>query len=63
MKTPGMLAKLIGIVGLVLAIKVIMLITSKTSERLFEWWGTRPLMFFRIVALVFLTMGAMLLFV
>lgn len=63
LKAPGLMAKIVGIAGLLLAIKVIMMITSKTSEKIWEWWADKPLMFFRIWALTMLTIGIMLMFV
>ena len=62
-KTHGLLAKIIGIASMVIAIKVIMLITSKASEKMFEWWGGRSLKFFRIWALIIIGLGVMLIFV
>jgi hypothetical protein len=61
-KTPGLLPKIIGIVGMIIVIKVIMLITSRTSEKVFDWWAERPLIFFRIWALLVLAIGTMLMF-
>lgn len=63
MKAPGFLAKVIGIIGMVLAIKAIILITSKTSEKIFDWWAARPLGFFRIMGALMLVVGLMLMFV
>ncbi|MFC1480195.1 hypothetical protein ACFL5Y_01960 [Candidatus Omnitrophota bacterium] len=62
-KTPGFITKVIGIIGLILTIKAIMLITSKTSEKVFEWWASRPIIFFRGWALFVLITGLMLMFV
>ena len=62
-KTPGILAKIIGIIGLLLTIKAIILITSKASEKLLDWWAEKPLIFFRIWAAVLLAIGLMLMFV
>ena len=62
-KTPGLVPKIIGIVGMIIVIKVIMLITSRTSEKIFDWWGERSLNFFRILALCILAIGIMMMFV
>jgi hypothetical protein len=62
-KAQGLLAKVIGIAGMVIAIKAIILITSKASEKMFEWWAGRSLVFFRIWALIILGIGVMLMFV
>ncbi|MBL7156906.1 MAG: hypothetical protein ISS92_01955 [Candidatus Omnitrophica bacterium] len=58
--TPGFLPKLVGIIGIIIAIKGILLLTSKTSEKISDWLGERPLVFFRIWALVVLAIGMML---
>lgn len=63
MKNSGLLPKIIGIIGVVIAIKVILWVTSKTSEKLFSWLGERPLIFFRAIASFFLAVGlALILF-
>lgn len=62
-KAPGILAKIVAIIGMVFAIKVIMLITSKVSDKTFEWWGERPLVYFRIWGLFVLATGLLLMFV
>ena len=56
-KLAGIVPKIIGIVGIFITIKAIMLITSKTSEKFFDWWGERPIQVFRILALIFLGLG------
>jgi len=61
-KTPGLLSKAIGVIGMIVAIRAIMLITSKTSEKVFEWWGNRPLGFYRIWALCMLIIGGMMIY-
>ena len=62
-RASGIAAKIIGIVGLVIAIKAIMLITSKTSEKVLAWWAGRPVGFLRAWAAFILTMGIMLVMV
>ena len=59
-KAPGILAKVVGIVGIVLVIKVIVLMMSKTSEKLWEWWLKQPLIVFRLQAIVLIVVGVML---
>lgn len=54
----GMIAKVIGIAGLVIAIKAIMVLTSRSAEKVLSWWGNRPVMFFRIWAVIFILLGA-----
>jgi hypothetical protein len=60
---PGFLPKIIGLLGMVIAIKAIILVTSKTSERVFEWWVGRPLIFFRMCALFLVLTGLALMIV
>jgi len=63
LKVPGVLPKVLGIVGMIIAIKAITLITSKTSEKVFEWWGERPVVWFRVWGLIVLGVGVMLIVV
>ncbi|MGD2279446.1 MAG: hypothetical protein PVH45_05075 [Candidatus Omnitrophota bacterium] len=62
-KTSGILPKVIGIIGMILVIKGIILITSKTSDKIFGWLEDRPLKIFRIWALAFIAIGLSMLFV
>ena len=59
-KAPGLLPKIIGILGLFLVIKGILLIMSKATDKLWKWWAERPLLFFRIQGLFCLAIGIML---
>lgn len=61
-KTPGVLPKVIGIIGLIIAIRAIVFITSKASEKILSWWGERPIIVFRVWGLLVLGMGVMLFF-
>ncbi|MBU1084619.1 MAG: hypothetical protein ABIG55_01080 [Candidatus Omnitrophota bacterium] len=63
MKVPGVLAKALGAVGMIIAIKAIMLITAKTSENISGWWADKPLIVFRIWAGCLIIMGIMLMMV
>ncbi|MGB2706219.1 MAG: hypothetical protein WBC74_05145 [Candidatus Omnitrophota bacterium] len=56
----GILPKVVGIIGMVITIKGILLITSKTSEKISDWLAGKPLQFFRIWALAILAIGIML---
>lgn len=62
-KAHGFLPKIIGLVGMIITIKAILLITSRTSERVLAWWAEKPLTFFRIWGLFILVIGLMLMFV
>ena len=60
LKMPGLWAKAAGIIGAVLVIKGILLFSSKTSDRLWQWWAERPLLYFRAQALFILAVGIIL---
>lgn len=60
LKAEGLYLKLIGIIGMIVVIKGIMLITSKTSEKILDWLAEKPLYFFRIWALFIILLGVML---
>jgi hypothetical protein len=62
-KAPGLVAKIVGIAGLVLTIKVVTLITTKTSEKAFDWLSERPLFVFRIWGAIILAVGIAMLVV
>ena len=59
-KAPGILLKIIGFIGIIIVIKGILLVTSKTSEKMLDWWAKRPLMFFRVWALFIFAVGLVL---
>ncbi len=59
-KIPGIFAKIVGLLGVVLVIKSIVLMLSKTSEKLWEWWLKQPLVIFRLQALLLIVIGIML---
>lgn len=61
LKAPGIAAKVVGVAGMALTIKAIMLLTSKTSEKFVSWWSQRPELFFRMLALVFFALGSLML--
>ena len=60
MKAPGFFAKVVGIIGIVVAVKGTLLLLSKASDKLWTWWAGQPLMIFRIQALVMITVGIFL---
>lgn len=59
-KAPGFLPKIAGLIGLIIAVKAILLITSNTSEKMLDWLSDRPILFFRIWALLILSVGIIL---
>jgi threonine/homoserine/homoserine lactone efflux protein len=62
-KLPGILPKIVGLIGIILIIKTLVLMLSKTSEKLWEWWLKQPLMIFRLQAIGFIIIGILLLLV
>ena len=63
MRTPGIIPKIIILIGAILAIRVITLFAAKTADKVLDLWADRPLNFFRIWALVTLATGIMLIYV
>ncbi len=59
-KIPGILAKTIGVFGMIVAIRGIMLVTSKASDKMITWWSDRSLLFFRVQGLAILISGIVL---
>lgn len=59
-RAEGLLPKIIGFVGLLLIIKAVLLILSKATDKLWEWWARQSLLFFRIQAAVIIAIGMML---
>lgn len=62
-KAPGLLPKIVGITGLLLVIKGILLLLSKASEKLWEWWAKQPLSVFRLQAFCIIAIGIMLILI
>ena len=62
MRTPGIIPKIIILIGVILAIRVITLFATKTADKVLDLWANRPLKFFRIWALVVLASGIMLIY-
>lgn len=60
--SPGLLVKIIGIIGVIIMVKAVLVLTSKTSEKALEWLADRSLLVFRIWAGVVLLAGAALVF-
>ncbi|NQT23228.1 MAG: hypothetical protein HQ579_07340 [Candidatus Omnitrophica bacterium] len=59
-KAPGAVAKIAGFIGIIIAIRVMVLLTTKTSEKAINWWAEKPLIVFRIWGLVIFVIGVML---
>ncbi len=59
-KAPRMTAKIVGVIGMFVAIKAIMVLTSRTSEKVLSWWAERPLGIFRAWAVVIFITGVLL---
>jgi hypothetical protein len=60
LRAHGVIAKLVGIIGIVITIKAILLLTSKTSSKLIEWLAEKPVKYFRIIAGIMIGFGIML---
>jgi len=60
LKAEGLAYKIVGIIGIIIFVKIILLLMSKASEKFLGWWQERPLIFFRIFALLMLGAGIML---
>lgn len=60
-KAPGLLPKVIGIIGAIIAIRAIMAITSTASEKMLDRLGDRSIKFFRVWAVSVLVIGVILL--
>lgn len=63
LKAPGLIAKIVGIAGMVVAIKGIVLLTNRTNEKVFQWWSERPIVYFRIWGGFVLATGVLLMLV
>ncbi|MBN1353469.1 MAG: hypothetical protein JW994_02220 [Candidatus Omnitrophica bacterium] len=59
-KSPGLLSKAVGVIGLVITVKGIQLITSKASGKMSEWLSGKSMLFFRIWAAAICVFGIML---
>lgn len=59
-KAEELYLKIIGAAALMVAARLILLATTKTSEKIFSWWEGRPLIFFRFCGLFVLITGAAL---
>ena len=57
LKVSGFLPKLAAIIGVFIIIRFIVLLISKGAGTLMEWWSERPLIYFRIGAVLFLVLG------
>ena len=56
-KVSGLIPKIGTVIGLIMAIKAIMLITTKSSEKFIKWWSNRPEVFFRVISVLFIIIG------
>ena len=59
-KAQGILPKIAAILGIVVTVKFILFITSKTSEKISDFLKSKPLYYFRIWALIILIIGVMM---
>lgn len=56
-KAPGAFLKIAGLIGIFIVVKIILSITSKTSEKIADFLAKKPLAFFRIWGIVVLASG------
>ncbi|MBD3295934.1 MAG: hypothetical protein GF392_01030 [Candidatus Omnitrophica bacterium] len=61
-RVPGVPAKIIMLAGLIMTIRAIQLITTRTSERVYNWFDGRSVRFFRIWALCVTGLGVLMIF-
>ena len=62
-KAQGLFLKVIGVIALIVIIKSLLLVTSKTSEKMLGWLQESPLQLFRLWGFFIFAMGVMLVFV
>jgi len=62
-KAHGILLKIIGLVLIIIALRSLLLLASKTSDKILGKLTERPLVFFRIFAALILAIGLTLLFI
>lgn len=60
-KMDGILSKVMAILGIVAILKGIFLLKSKLSEKLLNWAGSQPLLYFRILACLYILIGIVIL--
>ena len=60
-RAPGLAAKIVGILGIIIVVKIIMLMLSKASGKLWDWWLSRPLIVFRVQGLILILIGVIML--
>ena len=59
LRAPGIPMKVVGIIGLIVTIRAIILIASKASGKIIDWWTAKPLIYFRVWGSVVLITGLM----
>ncbi len=60
-KTPGVVAKIFTIFGILAIIKGFFLLKAKISDKLIEWWTNQPVFIYRIWASMYIIIGILLL--
>ena len=59
-KLNGMLPRMIGLIAIIVIVRFLMILTSKTSEKVLSKLAERPVIFFRLWALFILATGVAL---
>lgn len=60
-KIQGFVSIIIMILGIIAIIKGVILLKAKFAEELLDWVSRQPILFFRIIALVYITIGVVIL--
>lgn len=60
-KIQGFVSIIIMILGIIAIIKGVILLKAKFAEELLDWVSRQPILFFRIIALVYIAIGVVIL--
>lgn len=60
-KMQGLLSKAIMIAGIVAIIKGVLFLKSKFTEKLLDWLSRQPVIIFRVIAFIYIVIGAVIL--
>ena len=59
-KAPSPVTALGGIIGLFVTVKLMMIMTALSAEKVLGWWESRSLSFYRLWSLALIAVGVML---
>ncbi len=60
-KIPGLLSKIVMLIGIVIVFKGLFLLKAKTTEKIVDWLSRQPLTYFRVGGLLYLIFGIIIL--